>query len=237
MTEFNGDLEGAPDIGTLGGDFADADGETSATLGGDLTPEQGGANEEVNRDSGGYDFGAAELNAPGSSSLGQLFGYERSTGLPTKGGDFVGNSASYGFNDILNSPFGQIGRMLLGLNPVGAMFNSALSIAQNPAKGLLGLIPGLPGLGVRAAWGAINSPNPMGSLGQSLLGAGAGMLGGRLGGQLGGQLGARAGSQLAGRGASMLGGGLSASEQFARGAPPEGGDAQWTNTLQRNFGG
>ena len=156
-----------------------------------------------------------------------------------------------GFNGILNSPFGNLARTFLSLNPIGAMANVGINLWQNredPFKAALGLIPGWGGTGARTVYGAMQSPDPMAFLGNQALTQGASALGGAYGGSLG----ARAAGSLAGMFTGPGGphmpswGGPSAApsmapstqtalQDFSR--PNEGNPDQWTQTLQRNFGG
>jgi len=231
----------APDIGTLGGTVDEADG-TRAAFGQPPGALQSFSNEEVNADPFNYDFEAAGFNAPGSFSLGSLVGYQPQQGLPTTGGAFAGNADTYGFSDLFNSPFGQIARGLLNATPIGGLFNAGMNLYTNrddPAKAMLGLVPGWGGFAGRAVYGALQSPDPLGFLGQQASRTLVGALGSQIGGALGGQLGATAGSTLAGMGYNALQGRPASSNQLASqdlALPSEVTGDRWAQTLQRNFG-
>lgn len=205
-------LSGAPDVGTIGGNMADQNGETSATMGGGLSQEQGAANQEVNANPFGYDFNAAGMETPGGFNLGQMFGYQTPQGLPTNVGDYAGNKENYGFGDFASSPFGKGLRGLLGMTPIGAVANAGYNIATGAPMSttLAGLVPGQLGTAARIGAAAYNSPSPGASLGRSAAGALGGTVGGALGGPLGGMLGGWAGNAAAkagmeGRGTAQAG--------------------------------
>lgn len=218
-----GGMDGAPDVGTIGGNMSDSQGETSATMGGGLSSEQGNANQGVNADSWGYDFGAADMNAPGDWGLGQMFGYEAQQGLPTQQGEFAGNEDSYGFSNFAQSPFGKTLRGVLGMNPFGKVANMGIDAAlgQPISQIAANAIPGLPGTAARAGLQAYNSPNAATSLGKSALGYGlsnaGGMIGNDMAGPVGGMVGGWAGGKLAG----MAGQQMDQGQQTAQG-PAQG---------------
>src|SRR3990167_4153811 len=199
-----GGLDGAPDIGALGGNYADSYGETSATYGGETSPEQSGVNGEVNTSPWGYDFNAAGMQAPDEFSLGQMFGYNQQQGLPTNEGEFSGNVNNYGFSDFAQSPFGKTLRGLLGMTPFGKVANIGIGAAlgESPAKLAASAVTGQLGNLARAGVAAYGSKNPAESLGRSALGYGLGTLGSTvgsgIGGPIGGLLGGMAGSRMAG---------------------------------------
>ena len=188
-----------PDVGTIGGNLYDASGENSVTSG-ELSLQQGYGNEEVNSNPWGYDFSAAGFNDPGSFSLGNLFGYNQPTGLPTNtGSPTAGNTNSYGFSDLYNSKFGKLAMGVLGMTPVGKAVNLATGVGSMLGKGdylgaagrTAGVLGGLPGAvanaGIQASRG--NFANA-GGLAGSLA---AGPLGGFVGGQVGQMASGRAG--------------------------------------------
>lgn len=199
-----GGLDGAPDIGSIGGNFSDPYGENSVTMGGYTSPEQSDANQGVNDMSWGYDFNAADMQAPDDFSLGQLFGYNSPQGLPTNQGEYSGNIGNYGATDFVASPFGKTLRGLLGMTPFGKVANMGLDVAMGKPLSQIAAnaVPGQLGTVARAGLQAYNSPNPMASLGKSALGYGLGTVGGMIGGDIagpvGGVLGGLAGSKMAG---------------------------------------
>jgi len=176
-------------------------------------------------------------------------------------GNFLGGLVGYnpradttGFNGILNSSFGNLARTFLSLNPIGAMANMGINLWQNrndPFKAALGLVPGWGGSIAHTAYGAIQSPNPMAFLGNQALTQGAGMVGGRFGGALGAKAAGNIAGMFTGPGGPQMPsfGGPSmpsvsmpsapsaqtALQDFSR--PGEGNPDQWTQMLQRNFGG
>jgi len=201
-------LDGAPDIGTLGGTFADADGENSVTLGGMTTDAQSGANQGVNANSFGYDFGAAGLDAPGEFSLSNLFGYETPTGMPTNSGEFMGNQEGYGFSDFATSPFGKTLRSVLGMTPFGKVANIGIDAAMGKPLGQIAAnaVPGQLGVLGRMGYAAATSPNPASTAGRAALGYGLGTLGSNVGYGVAGPLGAMAGGMLGSAAAGTRGG-------------------------------
>ncbi|MFZ2190088.1 MAG: hypothetical protein WAV48_04870 [Candidatus Magasanikiibacteriota bacterium] len=194
-----GGMEGAPDVGTLGGTLADSYGETSSTMGGGLSAEQSAGNQEVNFDPFGYDFSAAGFQSPESFNLGQMFGYEAPQGLPTYQGDYAGNKENYGFSNFAESPFGKGLRGLLGMTPVGAVANVGYNLAKGAplATTLAGLVPGAVGTAARIGAAAYDSPSPASSLGRSAAGMLGSSVGSALGGPVGGMLGGWAGNAAA----------------------------------------
>ena len=204
----SGGLDGAPDSGTLGGNMSDDNGETSATMGGGLSDAQGYSNEGVNANPYGYDFSSAGYSDPGAFGLGDLFGYNSSTGLPTNGGAYAGNPDTYGFNDFAQSPFGKTVRGLMSMTPVGRVANTAYGMmtAKDPMSVALGLAPGLAGVAARTGYSAMNSPNPGGVVGNTLGGLAGSAFGGAVGGPVGSTLGGMLGSTVgraAGSGTSL----------------------------------
>lgn len=210
-----GGLEGAPDVGTLGGNFSDDQGETSATMGGGLSPEQSFSNQQVNTSPYGYDFGAAGMSAPGEWGLGELFGYNAQQGLPTNQGEFAGNEDSYGFSDFAQSPFGKTMRSVLGMTPFGTVANMGISAAlgQPLSQVAANAVPGLPGMAARAGLQAYNSPDAAASLGKSALGYGLGSLGSNAGYAMGGPVGGFIGGKLGGMAANAQGEGSTSTDQ------------------------
>lgn len=212
-----GGLEGAPDAGTLGGNFSDAQGETSATMGGGLSQEQSAANAGVNSNPYGYDFGAAGLAAPGDFNLGQLFGSESAQGLPSMQGEYAGNESTYGLSDFAQSPFAKALRGIIGMTPYGKLANMGISAAmgESPTQVAANAVPGMAGVATRAGLNAYGSENPTASLGRSALGTGLSTMGSILGssmaGPVGGMLGGWAGSQVANMAGSGQGGPSNAS--------------------------
>ncbi len=226
-TGYGGGLEGAPDIGTLGGTMADSYGETSATLGGQLSPEQGYTNAEVNESPWGYDFNAAGMQAPGEFNLGQLFGYNAPQGLPTDQGTYAGNASSYGLTDFAQSPFGKTMRGLLGMTPFGKVANIGIGavLGESPAKLAASAVPGQLGNLARAGVAAYGSPDPTASLGRSALGYGLGTLGSTVGSNIAGPVGGLLGGMAGSRMANMTGGPSTAS-------PSSGGSFDVGGALQ-----
>ena len=188
-----------PDVGTLGGTMSDPNEENSATMGGGLSPAQNAANQEVNDNSWGYDFGAAGFNDPGEWSLGSLFGNDQQTGLPTYSGDYVGTQ-NYGFSDFADSPFGKGLRGLLGLTPFGRIANMGIDAfrGKSPVSIAMGAIPGMPGVAARAGYSAYNSKDPTASLGRSAANFGLGTAGRTIGTAVGGPVGGMIGGMLPG---------------------------------------
>lgn len=214
-----GGLEGAPDAGTLGGNFSDAQGETSATMGGGLSQEQSAANAGVNANPYGYDFGAAGLSTPGEFNLGQLFGSESAQGLPSMQGEYAGNESTYGLSDFAQSPFAKALRGIIGMTPYGKLANMGISALQgeSPTQIAANAVPGLPGVAARAGLQAYGSENPSASLGKSALGFGLGSLGTNAGYAMGGPLGGMLGGKLGGMAANAQGGPSNASAGEGRG--------------------
>jgi hypothetical protein len=186
-----GYLDGAPDIGNIGGGLYGDDGENSVT-GGGFSQEQNDANIGVNNDSWGYDFGEAGFGSPGAFSLSDLFGYSSGSGLPTSGSDFSATAPS--FDGFMESPFGKGARALLGMNPIGQLANLAYGASKGNYGSLASAaIPGMggtiAGMGINAMMGRGPSASNFGQMGGSMLGgAMGGPLGSMLGGQLGGQM-------------------------------------------------
>ena len=216
-TYGGGGLTGAPDVGTLGGNLRNENGDTSSDLGptapgrgGYTSAEQGYANEGVNANPYGYDFSSAGYSNPGAFGLGDVFGYNAGTGLPTNEGQYAGNANSYGFSDFANSPFGKVVKGFVSMNPFGraALAGYGLMNGASPVSTALGMVPGAAGALARTAYGAATSGNPGGSLGSTAggmfgsnvggaLGSGiAGPMGGALGGMLGGMFGSNVGGQM-----------------------------------------
>lgn len=219
-------LDGAPDVGTLGGTLSDQYGENSVTTGGDLSQVQSDANNGVNADPWGYDFNAAGFTEPGAWGLGDLFGYNAPTGLPTmEGGPYGGNVSGYGLSDFASSPFSKALRSLMGMTPFGKVANIGIDAMQNkPAAQIAAnALPGMYGTVAKAGLRAANSSNPAASLGRDALGFGLGTLGQNVGYSFGGPVGALAGGMLGSKAAGMTGGparGGSSGNMGARG----GGD-------------
>lgn len=124
-----------PDIGTLGGTMQDQYGDSSAVSGGRLSDYQSYANEDVNTNPWGYDFSSAGYSDPGTYSLGNFFGYDQSTGLPTSSGPNAGNVGAFSFNDLENSKFGKLAMGILGMTPAGKAFNVARGVTNMLGKG------------------------------------------------------------------------------------------------------
>ncbi len=235
-----GGLDGAPDVGTIGGTLSDGYGENSSTMGGGTSNAQSDANNEVNQNSWGYDFGSAGLTDPGAWGLGSLFGYQSPTGLPTnEGGQFGGNASSYGMSDFATSPFSKALRSLMGMTPFGKVANMGIDAAMGKPMSQIAAnaVPGLPGVVARAGVQAANSPNPTASLGKSALGYGLGTLGSNVGygvaGPIGGMLGGMAGSAAAG----MTGGPAKGSSGGLGGTGGGSGWEQGLTTLANLYGG
>lgn len=202
-------LDGAPDVGTLGGTLSDQYGENSVTTGGDLSQVQSDANNGVNADPWGYDFNAAGFTEPGAWGLGDLFGYNAPTGLPTmEGGPYGGNVSGYGLSDFASSPFSKALRSLMGMTPFGKVANIGIDAMQNkPAAQIAAnALPGMYGTVAKAGLRAANSSNPAASLGRDALGFGLGTLGQNVGYSFGGPVGALAGGMLGSKAAGMTGG-------------------------------
>lgn len=231
---YGGGLEGAPDIGTIGGTLSDQYGENSSTLGGGLTADQDFSNAEVNESPWGYEFNAAGMQAPGEFDLGQLFGYNQAQGLPTSQGQFAGNEANYGFTDFVGSPFGKTLRGLLGMTPFGKVANMGLDAAMGKPLSQIAAnaVPGRLGAVARAGVQAANSSNPTASLGRSALGYGLGTLGSTVGsglaGPVGGLLGGLAGSRMAS---------MSNSSPIGSSSPSQGGSGFTLGGALQGLGG
>lgn len=209
-------MDGAPDVGTLGGTMADSYGETSATMGGGLSSEQSAANEGVNDNSFGYDFSAAGLTEPGSFSLGNLFGYDAPTGLATLSGPYAGNENSYGLSEFAESPFGKVARGLANFSPIGKAVNIGYGLSKgNFGQAVSGVVGGLPGsiagMGVDAAMGK----NVSGQAGSTV----GGMVGNSMSPGLGGMVGSMAGGAMG----SAVGRGGGTSGTTGAGMNGEGG--------------
>jgi len=225
----DGGLEGAPDMGTLGGTMRNEFGDTSSDVGPTApgqssytSPEQSQSNNYVNANPQGYDFGAAGMSVPGEWGLGELFGYNAQQGLPTGQGEFAGNEDSYGFSEFAQSPFGKTMRSILGMTPFGTVANMGISAALGQPKSQIAAnaIPGLPGVAARAGLQAYNSPDAASSLGKSALGYGLGSLGSNAGYAVGGPVGGFIGGKLGGMAANAQGEG---STSAAQGTPGNNG--------------
>lgn len=219
-------LDGAPDVGTLGGTLSDQYGENSVTTGGDLSQVQSDANNGVNADPWGYDFNAAGFTEPGAWGLGDLFGYNAPTGLPTmEGGPYGGNVSGYGLSDFASSPFSKALRSLMGMTPFGKVANIGIDAMQNkPAAQIAAnALPGMYGTVAKAGLRAANSSNPAASLGRDALGFGLGTLGQNVGYSFGGPVGALAGGMLGSKAAGMTGGPARGCSSGNMGAERSGG--------------
>jgi len=144
---------------------------------------------------------------------------------------------------------------LAGFHPVTAGINAVAGVlnSQDPVKagiqGLLGQISGIPGMVAQTAYGAYNSKDPAGYVGNTAAMTGAGFLGSTIGGALAGSVGAKLGSEgmrgLVGDNMSrdtgvygdvspMAEGQAQARAAMAReGSGPQGGmgGRNWTDTL------
>lgn len=202
------------------------------------------------QDLGWGDVQGFNINNP-TQSVNEMRNTERVGDFASAITGFNPNANTEGFNGVLNSPFGNLARAFLGMNPIGAIVNTGISLWQNrddPLKAALGLLPGLGGTAARTAYGAIQSPNPMAFLGNTALTQGASALGGAYGGSLGARAAGNIAGMFTGSSGPQIpgwgGGGSPAApspqgqvalQDFSR--PAEGNPDQWTEMLQRNFGG
>lgn len=193
-------LSGAPDIGTIGGNFGD---ESSATMGGALSPEQADANAQAMGSGwmGDYDFGMAGMASPfgfNSYNLANLFGSQFSTGLPTTPSDFA-PSTSMSFSSFFDSPFGKLAKGLLSMTPTGSALVGLGNLATgNYGRGAAGLVGGLTGNGTLGSMAGMlgQGLSKEGLSGSQALGTMGSMAGGMLGGPVGSMVGGTLGGQL-----------------------------------------
>lgn len=245
-SDFGGGLEGAPDVGTIGGTMQDSFGESSATMGGGLGADQGMANQGVNDYSWGYDFGSAGFSNPMSfdyADLANMFGSQYSQGLPTTPTDFS-YSSSPSFSSFMDSPFGKSVRGLLGMvNPaLGAGINAVYAGYRGDVPGALGSLAGgltgngLIGTGVALGTAAAQGKNVAGPAGSAVGGTLGSMFGGQVAGPVGAYAGGMLGSQV-GR-AAATGQGLPGATGPAQGFTDNGGgNMNWGNLIGAGVGG
>lgn len=168
-------LDGAPDVGTIGGTMQDADGENSATLGGISTPDQQWANNDVDW----QNYFDPSIYSLGSPSTG-VYGNPLSPNT-TPFGQFTSSLEDF----FTNNRFGKLANFAMNLTPVGRAINVGRgvlgSLNNNNYLGagaqVLGAYGGLPGVMVNSAYQASRgNMSPM-----------AGLAGGMVGGPLAGQ--------------------------------------------------